>query len=467
MSDSLLSAFNDNSVNDNENLFKLHELVSKIGLNNLNIQNLEKKSVICFFEGAKGDSAFYFNFIKKIYGNEFRIFTFICKNKQNVISIISLLTANISIFNDFNKENGINIKRNIQVLLFIDKDFDDIVDIQNHLKRKEIPFFFQTQFYSIENYLVNKSVFKSVFHQVRNYKESKLDGDYFVENDFDYDKLIDTFETEFINFAKSLSIITSLIIIDRAKQKLLKLDEVQINKIIDFKLVNKIPKLTNVSKTQDKKESLTRYSLLTEEEKMKLKNLIDQNEFNEINKEINRLSQKYSKKEILENSEDLTDTLRYMCIDVFLNNISKSDWDAFPNEIKKSLTNDNLLFDDFKKNRREYHIKLEKDEKSEYLEKIKKLLFSEVSSITNYNSIISIINKGINISAPNDILKYLRGKYAVKYFISYYRALKEDYKLPDINEGSFIKIITPFLDIPEDLKLFLNENKKRFNEAIL
>jgi len=55
----------------------------------------------------------------------------------------------------------------------------------------------------------------------------------------------------------------------------------------------------------------------------------------------------------------------------------------------------------------------------------------------------------------------------VKYFISYYRALKEDYKLPDINEGSFIKIITPFLDIPEDLKLFLNENKKRFNEAIL
>ncbi len=467
MSNSLLSAFNDNSVNDNENFFKLHLLVSKIGLNNINIQNLEKNSVICFFEGAKGDSAFYLNFIKKTYGSEFRILTFICKNKQNVISILSLFAANVPVFNDFNKNNGINNKRNIQILLFIDKDFDDIADPQNYLKRREICFFFQTKFYSIENYLVNKYVFKSVFHQVRNYKESKLDGDYFVENDFDYDNLINAFETEIINFAKSIAIITALVIIDRAKQKLLKLDDVQISKIFDFKLINRIPRLTNISKTHYKKESLTKFSLLTEEEKNKLKNFIDQNEFSEINREISQLSQKYAKKEILENTEDLTDTLRYLCIDVFLNNVTESDWDAFPTEIKNSLTDNTLSFEDFKNKRREYHTKLETNQKHEYHEKIKKLLFSEESSTTNYDNIISIINKGINISETNEIHKYLRGKYAVKYFISYYKSLKEDYKLPDINEGIFIKFITPFLEIPEDLKLFLEDNKKRFNEAML
>ena len=143
-----------------------------------------KKTLHIFVEN-QDDMDFYKNFIKSYYSN-FQLYQYLQEGKDGVVGAYK--NAN---WNKFNKN---------RVLFFRDKDYDDILEkemIQDHN-------FFITEYYSIENYLINEVVFDLILRRI-----------YKIQNEVLIRELIDKFNIAYLSFREGLISITSWILIYR------------------------------------------------------------------------------------------------------------------------------------------------------------------------------------------------------------------------------------------------------------
>lgn len=136
----------------------LHEFLLE-----LKIQN---KIVHAFFEG-KTDESFYGTFIRKVKDEDYKLKTYICGNKDSVYYQFEQLSS---------RSMGTNI-----LVFFVDKDIDDIIPFHRTTDLK----IYVTDFYSVENYIVNcemlEQVFAEIFKQRSGNNASKLVQEKFIK----------------------------------------------------------------------------------------------------------------------------------------------------------------------------------------------------------------------------------------------------------------------------------------------
>ena len=102
--------------------------------------NKSKPSVHVFYEG-KTDNGFYGSLIRREIPNEVTVKTYVCGNKNEVYKTREKLL--------------VRTYPNDSLIFLVDKDLDDLIPIQ----RVDSQDIFVTEYYSIENYLVNDNVF--------------------------------------------------------------------------------------------------------------------------------------------------------------------------------------------------------------------------------------------------------------------------------------------------------------------
>lgn len=105
------------------------------------------KTVHFFIEG-EDDQAFYVNYINFFLPRGFKAYYYICNGKKNV------LQNYVDIQWSFYKKN--------RVLFFIDKDFDDILG----RSRRFASNIYVTDYYSIENYVVNEYIYERFLREI-------------------------------------------------------------------------------------------------------------------------------------------------------------------------------------------------------------------------------------------------------------------------------------------------------------
>jgi hypothetical protein len=113
------------------------------------------KTIHLFFEG-NDDLSFYMNFIQNTYPNDFTFYYYNCQGKGNVLQNYNDIN-----WTTYNKNRG---------LFFTDKDLDDLLAINNPIDEN----IFETQYYSIENYIVNKEVFKRFLREICSIKNEDI-----------------------------------------------------------------------------------------------------------------------------------------------------------------------------------------------------------------------------------------------------------------------------------------------------
>lgn len=111
----------------------------------LNIDS-QKYTIHAFFEG-KTDESFYGTIIRR-YNKKYNYKSYKCGNKK-------------SVYETFNKLRTRYIKDQV-LLFFVDKDLDDIIPILYEINDS----IYVTDYYSIENYLVDKSILEQVCSEI-------------------------------------------------------------------------------------------------------------------------------------------------------------------------------------------------------------------------------------------------------------------------------------------------------------
>jgi hypothetical protein len=109
--------------------------------------NLQNKIVHAFFEG-KTDESFYGSFIRNVKDTKYDIKTYVCGNNDGV-------------YYQFDKLSNRNMGNNILVY-FTDKDIEDIIPFP----RKADSHIYVTDYYSIENYIVNSEILEQVLAEI-------------------------------------------------------------------------------------------------------------------------------------------------------------------------------------------------------------------------------------------------------------------------------------------------------------
>ena len=110
----------------------------------------KRNDLYVFFEG-KSDSAYYLPELRRRWFQQGKIRVFICDGKEGVIAAYHEKRI---------KQKIINWKR---VLFFVDKDWDDLLNINQVPQSKS---FFVTDSYSIENYLVSVDTVEIVWTDI-------------------------------------------------------------------------------------------------------------------------------------------------------------------------------------------------------------------------------------------------------------------------------------------------------------
>lgn len=158
----------------------------------------KEKKLFTFFE-AEDDFEFYRHSIELIY-RDFEIIPLLMNGKPNVLNAY--------------KEIDWTKFQQSRVLFFVDKDFDDILgkDIQ---KGDNL---FYTKYYSIENYLVTKEVFRII-----------LDRFFRVTHDTIREALLNEIIESHSRFKENMVALTSLILVYREISAPLNLDKINLS----------------------------------------------------------------------------------------------------------------------------------------------------------------------------------------------------------------------------------------------
>jgi len=361
-------------------------------------KNKQEITLLCFFEGAKGDYAFYGRFIQRIYSDipGLRIKVFVSKNKKSVIEDFQTFRNRARKFHKSFDELMISKKYKMQILFFIDKDFSDLISdipIRNNYY-EGLPFFFITKYYSIENYFINPKLFIAYLNSYRNYKERKLDSPFNLNS-----KYANNFINSLKNFYSNIIELIAFIILDRNTHKILNLKEISVHNFFDGKLNLNIPK--------------------------------------------DKIVDKY--------------------IQYFIDNTFQKNWDNYSDKIKKVFlpNSQTLTLQELNhlKGNDTYYAQVTPD---------LKLFITGSSSPLDYNQKLQQEINRIKSDDLETINKYLRGKFAAWFFENF--AKNQNLKgLGDSNlspEKNFTKILSPLLEIPEDLKTMLEINKQNLLGAL-
>jgi hypothetical protein len=162
-------------------------------------------SIHIFVEG-KDDPSFYSNFIDRYRRKGQRIYFYRAKNKK-------------SVYSNYEKIDWDKYAKN-RVLFFVDKDFRDILN-------ENLPFdtnIFETKYYSIENYLVNKSMFSRCLRELLGITDDKL-----------ISKITRDFIIQLANFHKEIMPIIALILYFRKRNIVANLNQVKLEKVFNIK----------------------------------------------------------------------------------------------------------------------------------------------------------------------------------------------------------------------------------------
>lgn len=173
------------------------------------------KTLHFFFEGLD-DQSFYVNFIENIFPEDYTFHYYVCNGKGNV----------------YTNHNDINwtVYNKNRVLFFTDKDLDDILGIA-YTKDENI---FETQYYSIENYLVTSEVYCRFLREIC----------YITDNDV-IDDLKEIFLTQLDKFSELMTQISAWVVYCRKNRLDINLSDIDISKL--FKITSTFEVKRNVS----------------------------------------------------------------------------------------------------------------------------------------------------------------------------------------------------------------------------
>lgn len=121
-------------------------------------QYSKNNSAIHIFHEGKDDPSFYGNFLHSKVKKSQKIFYYQSKNKDKV-------------YENYKKINWSSYSRK-RVLFFVDKDFQDILNISYPIDSN----IFVTSYYSIENYLVDKYVFSRSLRELIGLENEKFNS---------------------------------------------------------------------------------------------------------------------------------------------------------------------------------------------------------------------------------------------------------------------------------------------------
>ena len=173
-----------------------------------------------FYEG-KDDPSFYSNYIERYKGGKQRIYYYRANNKKGV-------------YHNYSHVDWNQYKKN-RVLFLVDKDFRDILN-EVYPTDSNI---FETKYYSIENYLVTKSMFARSLRELLS---------------IDDDKSINRITREFImqlnNFHREIMPVIALILYYRENNLNANLNQIDLAKVFEFK--TKVKRKRNIKEFLEK-----------------------------------------------------------------------------------------------------------------------------------------------------------------------------------------------------------------------
>ena len=200
------------NISDNKTLFEIKQHY-----------NFHNRTLHVFVE-ADDDFEFYRKSIEYIYVG-FKIIHYPKNGKKYVLSSYDVLDWKL-----YNKS---------RILFFVDKDYEDILGVCSKKDRN----IFVTKFYSIENYISSKEIFKYALEEV-----------YKIKNETIVDVLVKKFENSFEVFENHMVYLTAIILIYRRNNEHmdlsnLKMDDFFMLKELDiFKLKYRNSVILNVIK---------------------------------------------------------------------------------------------------------------------------------------------------------------------------------------------------------------------------
>lgn len=162
------------------------------------------KTLHFFFEGLD-DQSFYVNFIENIFPEDYTFHYYVCNGKANVYINYSDIN-----WRTYNKN---------RVLFFTDKDLDDILGISNP-KDENI---FETEYYSIENYLVTREVYSRFLREIC----------YITESDT-IDRLKQEFVIQLERYSGLMTQISAWVVYCRKKNLEVNLNDIDISKLFEL-----------------------------------------------------------------------------------------------------------------------------------------------------------------------------------------------------------------------------------------
>lgn len=215
---------------------KQDKIMASSGVFRLRQKYLSNNQEVHVFVEDEDDYEFYRISLNQIY-TDYKIIPYFQKGKKNVLDA----------YREINWQNYIKEK----VLFFVDKDFDDLLNINNKLDLNV----FVTRHYSIENYLVTPEVFEIILKRIFGIKEELLINGFMGK--------INNAHNEFNNNIKP---IISLILIYRKESKHMDLDKINLSNFFycldldfhkkkclsveDYKLIVQNPNSTNIERVK-------------------------------------------------------------------------------------------------------------------------------------------------------------------------------------------------------------------------
>ncbi|GAB2775521.1 hypothetical protein GCM10027275_18270 [Rhabdobacter roseus] len=191
-------------------------------------------SIHVFHEG-KDDPSFYGNMIQNKVKKTQKIFYYQAKNKDKV-------------YENYQKINWTSYSKK-RILFFIDKDFADILERSYPVDTN----IFVTNYYSIENYLVDKHLFSRSLRD--------LIG---LDNDKVNNAITKQFQIGLRTFYEASLILTAYIIYHRERKNALNLRDVTIGDVFDINSTFIVTKKPRVLSVLDRKTGVTTVSIYKE-----------------------------------------------------------------------------------------------------------------------------------------------------------------------------------------------------------
>lgn len=173
-----------------------------------------------FYEG-KDDPSFYSNYIERYRSKKQRVYYYRANNKKGV-------------YHNYSQVDWTQYKKN-RVLFLVDKDFRDILN-ETYPNDTNI---FETKYYSIENYLVTKSMFARSLRELLS-----------IDDDKTINKITREFIIQLNNFHIEIMPVIALILYFRENNLNANLNQIDLSKVFEFKV--KVKRKRNIKEFLEK-----------------------------------------------------------------------------------------------------------------------------------------------------------------------------------------------------------------------